>query len=103
MSASSRASIPARRRVAYVSSCTPRIILITRKHAQNRTASAPHFATLIQSSGVYASHGRSHGEDSSACMEMKSPMDCVPMSTARTASGWEANPRRRATRGDWST
>ena len=69
-SACSRASIPARRRVAYVSKCTPRIILTTKKlmrqafntperqhgrqgrpyQTQHRNASAPHFATLIQSS-----------------------------------------------------
>lgn len=75
----------------------------TTYHPQHRNPSAPHFATLIQSSCVYASHDRVHRGDSSACIETSSPMDWEPMRTARTARGREAKPSLRATRGDWST
>ena len=70
---------------------------------QHKIASALHFATLIQSSCVYSCQDRVQSGDSSACIEIRSPTDCEPMRTARTASGSEAKPNRLATRGDWST
>jgi len=43
------------------------------------------------------------GSGESEWTEISKLSDCEPIRTARTARGSEANPKRRATSGDWST
>jgi hypothetical protein len=44
-----------------------------------------------------------HGEAKSELDENMSPMDCDPTKITSAASGKDAKPSRRATKGDWST
>lgn len=67
---------------------------------QNATPNVPHFNHIITRSLETTA---SEESSDSKWIEKSRLSDCEPIKMASTAKGRDAKPRRRATRGDWST